>query len=35
MRIRAQMGTLYDGELFTAVYASAGCPALPPWRWRA
>jgi transposase len=32
MRIRDEVGTLFDDELFTAVYASAGQPALHPWQ---
>jgi transposase len=33
MRMRAELGTLFDDEPFAAVYARAGQPALHPWRW--
>jgi transposase len=32
MRMRDEMGTLYDDEMFTAVYSSEGHPALHPWQ---
>ena len=32
MRMRDELGTLFDDELFTAVYASEGQPALHPWQ---
>jgi transposase len=32
MRIRDELGTLFDDELFTTVYASEGQPALHPWQ---
>jgi transposase len=32
MRIRDELGTLFDDELFTAVYASEGQAALHPWQ---
>src|SRR6516164_2503856 len=32
MRLRDELGTLFDDELFTAVYAIEGQPALHPWQ---
>lgn len=32
LRLRDELGTLFDDELFTAVYAVDGQPALHPWR---
>ena len=32
MRLRDELGTLFDDELFTPVYASEGQPALHPWQ---
>jgi transposase len=32
VRLRDELGTLFDDELFTAVYASEGQPALHPWQ---
>jgi transposase len=32
LRLRDELGTLFDDELFTAVYASEGQPALHPWQ---
>jgi len=32
MRIRDELGALFDDEQFTAVYASEGQPALQPWQ---
>jgi transposase len=32
MRIRDELGALFDDELFTVVYASEGQPALHPWQ---
>jgi transposase len=32
MRIRDELGTLFDDERFAAVYASEGQPALHPWQ---
>src|SRR5260370_30157536 len=32
LRLRDELGTLFDDELFTAVYAKAGQPALHPWQ---
>ncbi len=31
LRLRDELGTLFDDELFTAVYAIEGHPALHPW----
>jgi transposase len=32
MRMRDELGALFDDELFTAGYASEGQPALHPWQ---
>ena len=32
LRLRDELGTLFDDELFTAVYAIEGQPALHPWQ---
>lgn len=32
LRLRDELGTLFDDELFSAVYALEGQPALHPWR---
>lgn len=32
LRLRDELGTLFDDELFSAVYAIEGQPALHPWR---
>jgi len=32
MRIRDELGTLFEDEQFTTVYASEGQPALHPWQ---
>ena len=32
MRIRDELGALFDDEMFTVVYASEGQPALHPWQ---
>ena len=32
LRMRDEVGTLFEDELFTAVYASEGQPALHPWQ---
>lgn len=32
MRMRDELGTLFDDEQFAAVYAREGQPALHPWR---
>jgi transposase len=32
MQMRDELGTIYDDELFTGVYAQDGQPAIPPWR---
>jgi|GEM_PF-4159723 len=32
MRMRQELGSLFDDELFAAVYAREGQPALPPWQ---
>jgi transposase len=32
LRLRDELGTLFDDALFSAVYASEGQPALHPWR---
>jgi transposase len=32
MRMREELGTLFDDEQFAAVYAREGQPALHPWQ---
>src|SRR5260370_12548095 len=32
LRLRDELGTHFDDELFTAVYATEGQPALHPWQ---
>jgi transposase len=32
MRMRDELGSIYDDELFTSVYAQEGQPAIAPWR---
>jgi transposase len=32
MRMREELGTLFDDEQFAAIYAREGRPALHPWQ---
>ena len=32
MQMRDELGTIYDDDLFTSVYAEVGQPAIAPWR---
>jgi transposase len=32
MRMRDELGAIYDDQMFASVYPARGQPALPPWR---
>ena len=33
MKMRDELGTLYQDEMFVALFPKEGQPALAPWRW--